>query len=302
MELKDWTYEEFPHFEMEGVPVISTTGDEVYARYKANVVYDTRDGKELTLHILIPKSRNNQDGTYPCVLYIPGSGWLPQDMYREVPRAARLADLGYVVALVEYRSSLDAPFPAQVIDAKNAVRFMRLHADEYQVDPDRITLMGSSSGGHTAVFTALVAESDDEKIDPSVSAEVNGIIDEFGSVTVMFDDSNPINTHHLEPESPEGHLTRVDLREHPEICRQISAECNITEETELPPMLILHGTKDRVVNAKCSAVLYRRLKETGHEDVSMYLLRGADHGGAEFWTPYTLKLIDDFCRHCAGEF
>lgn len=299
MEVKEWGYAEFPEFRAEGIPVISTTGDEVYTRYEADVVYDTRDGKDLHLQILVPKSRNNSAGTYPCVLYVPGSGWFPQHIHVEVPRTARVADLGYVAVVVEYRSSFDASFPAQVIDVKNAVRFMRLHADEYHVDPDRIVLMGSSSGGHTVVFTSLVHEDDSEKIDPSVSAEVNGIIDQFGSVTVMFDDSNPSNTHHLERESPEGWLTKLDLREHPEVQCQISAECNIFEETEMPPMLIIHGTKDRIVNARCSEVLYRRLKETGH-DATMYLLQGADHGGPEFWTPYMLKLMDDFMRSCNG--
>lgn len=62
-------------------------------------------------------------------------------------------------------------------------------------------------------------------------------------------------------------------------------------------MLIFHGTKDRIVNCKCSVILYERLKQTGH-DATLYLLRGADHGGAEFWTDEIIGIVDRFCRHC----
>ena len=88
-----------------------------------------------------------------------------------------------------------------------------------------------------------------------------------------------------------------NLLEEPELARQLSVECNIDEETKLPPVLIFHGTKDRTVNCTGSAILYERLKETGHE-VSFYLVKGADHGGPEFWTDQVVDLVDHFCRKC----
>ncbi len=60
---------------------------------------------------------------------------------------------------------------------------------------------------------------------------------------------------------------------------------------------MFHGTKDMVVNCEGSAILYRRLKETGHP-ADFYLIKGANHGGAEFWTDRVLDIVDAFCRQC----
>ena len=87
----------------------------------------------------------------------------------------------------------------------------------------------------------------------------------------------------------------ANLLEHPEWARALSVECNIDEATQLPPTLIFHGTKDRTVNCTGSVVLYNRLKETGHP-VEFYLIKGADHGGAEFWTDTVLDIEEKFIR------
>ena len=60
-------------------------------------------------------------------------------------------------------------------------------------------------------------------------------------------------------------------------------------------MLTFPGTKDRTVNTRCSVLLHQRLIETGH-DSTLYLLRGADHGGPEFWTPQVLDIVDAFIK------
>jgi dipeptidyl aminopeptidase/acylaminoacyl peptidase len=74
-------------------------------------------------------------------------------------------------------------------------------------------------------------------------------------------------------------------------------ECNISEDTEIAPTLIFHGTKDRTVNTYNSVDLYRKMKNSG-KDVTFYLVRGADHGGAEFWTPEILDIVDAFIKRC----
>lgn len=90
-----------------------------------------------------------------------------------------------------------------------------------------------------------------------------------------------------------------NLLEHPELARALSVECNIHGDTQLPPVLIFHGTKDRVVNCEGSAILYRRLRETGHR-ARLCLVTGADHGGPEFWTEAVLEKVDEFCNSCFG--
>ncbi len=72
-----------------------------------------------------------------------------------LPLMTRVAQRGYAVALVQYRPSDIAAFPAQIEDTQNAIRFIRTHAEEYRVDASKIALWGDSSGGHTAIMRAL---------------------------------------------------------------------------------------------------------------------------------------------------
>jgi pimeloyl-ACP methyl ester carboxylesterase len=98
------------------------------------------------------------------------------------------------------------------------------------------------------------------------------------------------------PDSPEGmEMGGFNLRKNRAKRELLSVRCNIDKDTDIAPVLTLHGTKDRIVNTRCSVLLHQRLAETGHES-RLYLLRGADHGGPEFWTPEVLDLVEDFLR------
>ena len=66
------------------------------------------------------------DWNYPCIVYVPGSAWAKQNVYNELGDLSRYVEMGYVVAVVEYRDYTIAPFPAPIVDARNAVRFLRL--------------------------------------------------------------------------------------------------------------------------------------------------------------------------------
>lgn len=303
MQVKEWTYEEMPEFteEVEGAHIIPTTGDEMSAAYVPDVEYAEIGGTKLHLQILLPFSRNNPEMVCPCVVYVKGSAWFPQNVYAMLGSVSRLASRGYVVAVVEYRHSGIAAFPAQIMDARNAVRFLRTHAAEYHVDPENIVIAGDSSGGHTAMFAGMIHDDVENNLFPGVSAEVKGIVNYYGSCSFIKEDSNPSQLQHCEPDSPEGLVMgHVDLRDNMELKRKLSVECNITEETVIPPTLIFHGTKDRTVNCEGSAILYRQMKKCG-KDVQLYFIKGGDHGGAEFWTDQVLDVVDGFLKRCFGK-
>ena len=98
------------------------------------------------------------------------------------------------------------------------------------------------------------------------------------------------------PDSPEGMVMgHTDLRESEELRRRLSVECSIEPDSVIPPTIIFHGTKDRIVNCEGSVILYRRMKECG-KDVKLYLIEGADHGGNEFWTKQVVDIMDDFIQ------
>lgn len=319
MELKAWTYEEMPAY--DGNPKdavwLETTGNEVGVQYLHDVVYAKTPQGDLKLEVLIPFSRNQKvtfpapylrrpDGSfpegmfdnnpqYPCVVHVQGSAWFPQDLYGHLPHYAKLAERGFVVAIVEYRDSTRATFPTPILDAMNAVRFLRANAKMYAVDPDRMFLSGDSSGGHTAVMAGIWCKEDHgDNYYPGVSSEVRGVISHYAACDFLFEDSNPDTMDHTKATSPEGkEMGGVDMTQ--EMCEAMTCRTYIYPETDVPPMILFHGTKDRLVNTKCSVYLYERLIECGKE-ASLYLLKGADHGGSEFWTKPMVDLMEDFIR------
>ena len=307
MELKAWTYDEFPAFddEVSGATWLDTTGDEMGVRYVHDVEYQNLDGVRRVLQVLIPTSLNfpapkpgrEASRTYPCIVYVQGSAWMTQDVYGNLPCIARLASMGYVVAIVQYRESGVGVFPDPVRDARNAIRFMRVHAAEYAVDPSRMAVMGDSSGGHTATYAGILHDDDSEhNLFPGVSAEVSCIVNFYGSTDFTFEDANPSTPNHNAPDSPEGMVMgRVDLNRDRAARETLTVKCNIDKNTSIAPLLIMHGTKDRTVNARCSVLLYQHMRACGHE-CELFLLRGADHGGPAFWTPEVLGIVDEFVQ------
>ncbi len=82
----------------------------------------------------------------------------------------------------EDRHSGIAPFPSQAMDTRNAIRYMKLHANEYSVDADKMFVAGDSSGGHTAFFSQLIKNDDGANLYPQTDADVKGIISFYGAL------------------------------------------------------------------------------------------------------------------------
>ena len=300
MEHKAWRYAEFPDYPgvPEGAARWETDGGEMSVGYLPNVLYAQPDGIPLHLQVLTPDCRNRRGAAWPCLVYVQGSAWRKQDVYDELPLVASLAKRGYTVAIAEYRHSGQAPFPAQIQDAKNAVRFLRANAAQYHVLPDEICVGGCSSGGHTAVFCALAEDGGplDRNLFPGVSAKINAVVDYYGAVNLGMPDGYPSSPNNGLPESHEGALMGgVDLNLHPEVAARGSAISYITPQKDLPPMLLIHGTKDRTVNVRQSVELYETLRACGKQ-AELLLLGGADHGGPEFWTDAVCARVDAFLR------
>ena len=118
------------------------------------------NSQHLIFHL--PSSSLRTPAGFPLVLYIHGGGWLAGNARRSVPLddfpgvLASLSSRGYVVASIEYRLSGEAKFPAQVEDVKASIRWLRLHASTYDIDPSRFMTWGVSAGGY---LSGLVATS-----------------------------------------------------------------------------------------------------------------------------------------------
>lgn len=297
--VQNYTYETMPDYsdQVPGAREIQTTGEEQEIRYIHDVIYDDR--YELRLQILVPKIFNDPEHTWPCVVYIQGSAWMKQNVYGNLVNLGKLADRGFVVAVAEYRHSGIAHFPAQIIDAKNALRFMKAHAAEYSVNPDQVIIMGDSSGGQVSAvagMTAGLSLLDDPVF--SENCQVRGIIDLYGAVDITLPYGFPGTLNHQRPDSPEGMMMGYDITEHLEEARAANAKTYVEEE--IPPILIVHGTKDTVVFCQESVDFYEALMKAG-KNTQLYLLRGADHGGPAFWTEKMLDIYEHFIMECLND-
>lgn len=154
---------------------VQSESDVVYATLP-NTPYGKR---ELHFDLFSPE----KPGKYPVLLLIHGGGWRSGNKSMDIPLAQQIAAKDYVTAAVEHRLSPEALYPAAVYDVKAAVRFLRVNARKYNIDPDKIAIMGSSAGGQLAALvgmTANVKKFEGDEGNNGVSAKVQAIIDMDG--------------------------------------------------------------------------------------------------------------------------
>lgn len=298
MEVKEYTYETFPDYDkkVEGAKEIVMTGNEIGVDYINDVVYDHKDGIDLHLQILQPHIFNKPNALFPLVVYIQGSAWRKQNIYRNVYNVGKLASLGYVCCIVEYRDSSIAKFPSCIIDGKNAIRYMLENYDLYHINKEQVIIMGDSSGGHTSTMIGMTARYNlfDEPIN-NESLNIKGIIDLYGAIDVCMEDGFPTTLNHQLLDSPEGQYLGYNIRENEQEAKKA---CSIYyANNEYAPMLILHGSKDKTVYIKQSVNLYNKLKSL-NKDVEFYIVRNSDHGGPTFFSDESINIYDGFIKRC----
>ena len=292
--------EEFPSMELlpEGVKVLRLEDTFGYDFHMIpGVVYANRTGEEQQLHVLLPRDRDNPDARFPLVVFVQGSAWHRQEVFQHLPHMIRVCQQGFVVALVEYRPSDIAPFPAQMQDAKTAIRFLRMHADQYHIDGSRVALWGDSSGGHTAVMAGITGDRQpDSDLYGDYSCQVQCIVDWYGPMDIAKMNYVPSVQDHIQPDSPEGYLIgQKNVLDNPQLVAPTIPMNYLSREVETPPVLIMHGSKDPIVNFEQGCMLYTALKELGKE-VEMYKLEGAYHAFGGFNCEQVVDISVDFIR------
>lgn len=297
-EIKDMDFGEFQSVlgSLDGVHTLKADGTEVYGLYQHDVCYVERDGVKRTLQMIVPEMKEGNDRTYPAILYVQGSAWMKQDEYKRLGVMARLAQRGFVTAILQYRESALASFPAPVQDAKTGIRFLRKYAEDYHINPDQIYLMGDSSGGHTAFMAAFTADWDcmDTDVYGEYSCRVNAVIDLYGVSDICVKEDFPTTLNQGEPDSPEGMLIGgKNVYEHPELSEPVRCVNYVRQDRPSPPILMMHGTADTLVSPNQSIRLYKKLREEGKEAV-FYLVEDAVHGDVAFWTEEMLDIIEAF--------
>ena len=287
--------------------------------YIPDEVYCERDGRQLHMQLIypacpesmmrkqmekrgrkaLPRRAEQTSPAYPLIVYIQGSSWLKQDLYKAIPKLSRFARLGYAVASIEFRESESAKWPAGIRDVKTAIRFLRANAETYGIDKDRIGVWGDSSGGHMALMVASTGWTDefDDGFYPEESSAVNCCVDFYGPTSLAVLNDAPRAAAFAVPSdeaSPEGKLLGVDLTKTPEAARAANPVDYIYEDKAYPPYLIMHGDEDGMVPFDQSVRMYEKLKSCGKR-AELYKVCGAGHGYG-LWTDEALEIVARFFK------
>ena len=263
--------------------------------FKPNIVYASPDGEELALQLLKPQWSSGGQG-FPLVVFIQGSAWTKPNQFWEIPQLSLLARQGYVVASVTHRSCWQAAAPAFLRDVKAALRFLRAHAGEYDIDRDRVCAWGTSSGGNTALLLGLTGDDPAYESEewPGESTAVQAVVDCFGPADL-------IDIWEHQPEEIRCHEENLIYAlggKNPDTCREtlerISPVRLVKPGRELPPFLILHGDADDVVAFGQSEAMAQRLTDCGYE-ATLVRVTDAPHEGS-FWSLPLLDIIFQFIQ------
>jgi len=220
---------------------------------KLDIEYGKGGGESLYLDLYWPA---NIDGPRPGLLLFYGGGWKQGRKDQLRAYAQTFAKHGYVVATPQYRLREKGRWPNSIQDAKCAVRWMRAHASEYQVDTSRIGVMGNSAGAYLALmvgYTAGVPEFEGDGGWAEQSSAVQAVVDIYGPA----DFTEPVRRNHpLILAYMNG-----TYEEGPERYEMASPIRYVTPKT--PPTCVIHGTVDMLVPVHQSDWLVEKLRAEG---------------------------------------
>jgi acetyl esterase/lipase len=199
-----------------------------------NVVYDQKQNRALHLDAFFYK----KEKLNPAVIMIHGGGWRSGNKKQMQVMAQEIASKGYSCFAVEYRLSLEAKYPEGIYDVKNAIKFIKDNAERFHVDPNKIAILGCSSGGQMA---ALIGTTNENKAFEDVAFKSNS----SSKVNVIIDIDGILAFKH--PESKEGEMASFWLKgsyeENPENWNNASALNHTDKNT--PPILFIDSSFER---------------------------------------------------------
>lgn len=231
------------------------------ADLRSNIEYGRADGVSLRMDASIPDGR----GKFPAVIIVHGGGWVAGDRKLNVqPLFEPLSDAGFAWFSISYRLASDiSQFGLAIGDVQQAIRFVKSHAAEYRIDPDRIALIGESAGGQLAAMATLRG---------GLDTKVQAVVALYAptDLVALAKSSNyvPSSIRDSVRGTPfEGLLLAV--------LAQLSPVDNIRRD--MPPFLFVHGTADSMVPFDQSRIMCDHMKAAG-ASCELYPVKGGGHG------------------------
>lgn len=231
--------------------------------------------RQLLLDLARPDPR--PDGPAPAVVHIHGGGWEAGE--RGLDTDVTLAQHGFLFVSIDYRLSQEASFPAQIHDAKAAVRWLRAHAGEYHVNPNRIGVGGHSAGGHLAALLGTSGEDQTLEGDsgsPGYSSAVQAVFAASAPLNFLAEDFVARD----DADAAEARMLGGTVSSREDVARTASPLHGV--KPDLPPFLLVHGARDDVVPVTQSRSFYAALLDSGVDAAYLELAQGT-HGLEGYW-------------------
>jgi acetyl esterase/lipase len=266
--------------------------------FKTNIVYGKAGAEEQRLDLARPAKGK---GPFPAVVCLHGGGWQMGQRSAHHRTVRALAGHGYVAVTVTYRLAPKHRWPAQLDDARRAVRWLRANAKDLNVDPERIGALGDSAGGHLALLLGL----SDAK-DGGPSARVRAVVNYYGPTDLRTWKATPVGELMFRAATG-GKKGGDDLLR--DLCGTADRKAPVLKEmspivyvdARAAAVLTLHGTEDHLVPLAQAEALHAALGKAGVPQ-RLEVMKGQGHGWAGKEKAHTDKLmLMWFDKHLKGK-
>ncbi len=278
--------------------------DENFTR-QSDVIYGRKHGMALTMDVFQPKE--NANGA--AIIWTVSGGWFSSHEHINLDFLRELLSRGYTVFAVVHGSQPQFTVPEIVADMNRAVRFIRTHAGDYGVDPNRIGISGGSAGGHLSLMIGTAGTPGDEKAKDDVekaSSRVQAVAC-FFPPTDFLNYGTPgfewLNQGIKDPlrapfdfrewDAERKYFAPVSEEKRREIARQISPAQHVSSDD--PPTLLIHGDKDYLVPVQQSELMIEKFKAAG-VPCELIVKKGDAHGWKD-WHDDMKTIADWFDKH-----
>jgi acetyl esterase/lipase len=260
-----------------------------------NITYGKGGETELKLDL----ARPDGNGPFPAIVFIHGGGWYQGNRQGYRGQIKEAAKRGYVSVTISYRlmkfdeekketTTATPNFPAQIHDAKAAIRWMRAHAAKYNVDPNRIGVTGGSAGGHLSLLVGLTDSKSNLEGDggnPDQSSRVQAVVNIFG----------PTDMAACHKTSSVAWIFRLFMGGIPGETNgtyKAASPINYVSEDD-PPVLTLHGDRDTLVPIAQATTLNEKMKSAGASH-TLIVFEGQGHGFRGAFQQKSMTAMWDF--------
>ncbi len=260
---------------------------------KADIPYVPGGGERQRLDLYLPIGYEKSEKPLPVLCIIHGGGWAAGGKEHATGWAHRYVPKGFAVVGITYRFQPKDPMPAQVVDCKAAVRWLRAHAKEYNLDVAHFGAWGHSAGGHLSAFLGTTGDTKEFDLGEN--------LDQSSAIQCVVDYCGPTDfigwyEGKLEKQS-DGNFTKGlfggPYEEKKDLIHKMGPLFHVSKTS--CPMLIVHAVDDELVPVSQSRKLYEALRKADVESEFIELAAGdGGHGSKSFNTPNTMEKVTKF--------